>query len=167
MPTPGIVSSLGASGSASGSDGTGAGSSATVANVVLVRHGRARTVTLHRRKRRMIPNKKKPTVLPDFVLDALRNSLKAHVEANTGATAHILQALVVEDIRNLGFGYYLVEEGGPFACSTSWVKIMLGKMGYTHRASTAVAQHLPDNWEVSYLVIVLSILTSSYLFSFC
>ena len=122
-------------------------------NVTLVRHGQARTLTLHRKKRRVISNKKKASILPEAVLAAVHQCLVRHVESGTGATASILQAQIIEDIKGIGFGHYLVEEGGPFACSTSWIRKQLKKLRYSHRAATAVAQQLPDNWEVSFNLI--------------
>lgn len=59
----------------------------------------------------------------------------------------MLRLDVVSCIKKAGFGDLLVEAGGTFKVSTSWIGHLLKPMGLSHRKATTAAQKLPENWE--------------------
>lgn len=89
----------------------------------------------------------RPSTLPPIVLQNLKDFVLMQVQKGVAFTARDLKPYLISAIEAMNFQHILAENGGPFCCSESWVKLFLVKLGLTRRVGTRDAQHLPNGWQ--------------------
>lgn len=76
-----------------------------------------------------------------------RNPYVWQVKTGTTVNIHVLTPLIHATINAAGEGHHLVENGGKFRCSKSWVYRVLKRLNLSYSKATTAAQKLPPDWE--------------------
>ncbi|KAG2431624.1 hypothetical protein HYH02_013317 [Chlamydomonas schloesseri] len=89
----------------------------------------------------------RPRTLDPAIEEAMLNTIKEQRAEGVELTTPILRPLFTTVLEECGAAHLLVENGGTFKMSDTWIKDFCLEHGYSMRRATTAAQKLPDDWE--------------------